>query len=41
MLAEFGCHQYQGYFFSRPVPAEQIPDLFDNTEQPERWNYQI
>mgnify|MGYP002152242525 CR=1 FL=1 len=41
LLAEFGCHQYQGYFFSRPVPAQQIPDLCANTSQPERWNYQI
>lgn len=41
MLAEFGCHQYQGYLFSRPVPAEQIPALFTNTEQPGLWNYQI
>jgi len=23
-LAEFGCHAYQGYLFSRPLPAEQF-----------------
>jgi EAL domain-containing protein (putative c-di-GMP-specific phosphodiesterase class I) len=23
-LAQNGCHAYQGYFFSRPVPAEQF-----------------
>jgi EAL domain-containing protein (putative c-di-GMP-specific phosphodiesterase class I) len=23
-LAEFGCHAYQGYFFSRPLPIEEF-----------------
>ncbi|PSL16755.1 diguanylate cyclase/phosphodiesterase [Marinobacterium halophilum] len=23
-LAEFGCHQYQGYLFSRPLPADEL-----------------
>lgn len=44
MLAGFGCHQYQGYFFSRPVPAEQIPDLVaDNRSRPlaDAGDYQI
>lgn len=43
LLAEFGCHQYQGYFFSRPVPASQIPALVaqSNAQQPTQWNFQI
>lgn len=24
-LMAFGCDQYQGYYFSRPIPAEEIP----------------
>lgn len=27
LLAEFGCHQYQGYLFSKPVPAEAMARL--------------
>lgn len=27
MLAQFGCDQYQGFFFAKPVPAENIPEL--------------
>lgn len=27
-LRDRGCHQGQGYFFSRPLPAEQVPELF-------------
>jgi len=44
MLAKFGCHQYQGYFFSRPVPADQIPGLVADSlsKQPTgASNYQI
>ena len=25
-LSEFGCHNYQGYYFSKPLPAEQISE---------------
>ena len=25
-LIAFGCDQYQGYYFSRPIPAEEIPE---------------
>jgi len=28
-LRERGCHQMQGYLFSRPVPAEEIPRLLE------------
>jgi EAL domain-containing protein (putative c-di-GMP-specific phosphodiesterase class I) len=27
ILRELGCLSAQGYFFSRPVPPEQIPQL--------------
>jgi EAL domain-containing protein (putative c-di-GMP-specific phosphodiesterase class I) len=37
LLKEFGCHQAQGYFFSRPVPAEEFARLLERnlTEVPE------
>jgi EAL domain-containing protein (putative c-di-GMP-specific phosphodiesterase class I) len=28
-LDSIGCDQYQGYFFSRPVPSNVVPTLFD------------
>jgi len=31
-LREIGCDELQGYYFSRPVPAREIPHLF------ERWD---
>jgi EAL domain-containing protein (putative c-di-GMP-specific phosphodiesterase class I) len=27
ILQEMGCQEIQGYFISRPVPAEKIPEL--------------
>ncbi len=27
VLAEYGCHTYQGYYFSPPLPAEQFEQL--------------
>lgn len=29
MLADFGCDEAQGYYFSRPVPASDITGYFD------------
>ena len=29
LLSEFGCEQYQGYFFSRPIPAEEFAQLLE------------
>ena len=26
-LAQHGCHQYQGYLFSRPLPIDQLEEL--------------
>ena len=28
LLGTLGCHQGQGYLFGRPVPIENIPDVF-------------
>ena len=30
LLAQLGCHQYQGYLFSRPIPAEQFVRRFSD-----------
>jgi EAL domain-containing protein (putative c-di-GMP-specific phosphodiesterase class I) len=27
-LSDYGCHFYQGYFFSKPLPPEQFADYF-------------
>jgi EAL domain-containing protein (putative c-di-GMP-specific phosphodiesterase class I) len=27
VLAAMGCHYYQGYFFSRPVPVDEFEEL--------------
>ena len=27
VLAVFGCDQYQGFFFARPLPADDIPPM--------------
>jgi EAL domain-containing protein (putative c-di-GMP-specific phosphodiesterase class I) len=29
-LRELGCHQYQGFFFSRPVPSNAILGLLSH-----------
>jgi EAL domain-containing protein (putative c-di-GMP-specific phosphodiesterase class I) len=29
-LARAGCHEYQGYYFSRPLPAEEITAILRN-----------
>ena len=29
LLSEFGCEQYQGYFFSRPISAEEFAQLLE------------
>ena len=34
LLAEQGCHAYQGYMFSRPLPLEAFED-FDHNQTPE------
>jgi EAL domain-containing protein (putative c-di-GMP-specific phosphodiesterase class I) len=28
MLVNYGCHKFQGYLFSRPLPADQADRLF-------------
>ena len=33
-LREIGCDQLQGYFFGRPVPAEQVPGLIERLSGP-------
>ncbi|MBV0932778.1 EAL domain-containing protein [Marinobacterium weihaiense] len=39
LLAEFGCHQYQGFLFSRPVPAPELAQLYrqSQTETEPAW----
>ena len=34
LLAEQGCHAYQGYLLSRPLPLEAFED-FDHNQTPE------
>ena len=31
-LASLGCHSYQGYLFSRPVPVEEFEKLLERQE---------
>ncbi|MDQ5910533.1 MAG: hypothetical protein QG599_2630 [Pseudomonadota bacterium] len=31
MLARFGCHAYQGYFFSRPLPLDQFEQFVQDS----------
>jgi diguanylate cyclase (GGDEF)-like protein len=33
-LMQHGCELYQGYFFSHPVPAEEIPDILLRSRRP-------
>lgn len=40
-LAEFGCQQYQGYLFSRPLPADDITRLCLQHQQAETQHYAI
>ncbi|MBD8070613.1 EAL domain-containing protein [Bacillus sp. PS06] len=41
LLKELGCMMGQGYYFSKPVPANQVPALVNEfAEQGQRRNYQ-
>ncbi|MBA4502351.1 sensor domain-containing protein [Marinobacterium marinum] len=40
-LAEFGCDLYQGYLFSRPLPASDITRLYREYTPPENEHYTI
>lgn len=33
LLAEFGCHQYQGYLFSKPLPASELLALYQQQQR--------
>jgi len=33
ILRDLGCHSAQGYYFSRPVPPEQIPELLADQQE--------
>jgi len=38
-LLEKGCEEMQGYYFSRPVPLEQLPSVLDDLQSLiARWN---
>ena len=32
MMAHFGCTELQGYFFSKPIPAQQLTTLLEKFE---------
>jgi EAL domain-containing protein (putative c-di-GMP-specific phosphodiesterase class I) len=33
LLTQFGCNNYQGYLFSRPVPADDIATLLQQQQR--------
>jgi EAL domain-containing protein (putative c-di-GMP-specific phosphodiesterase class I) len=35
LLAQLGCDQGQGYFMSRPIPADQLPGWIAGWKAPE------
>jgi EAL domain-containing protein (putative c-di-GMP-specific phosphodiesterase class I) len=35
-LAELGCRSGQGFYFARPIPADQVPDKLDQIEAARR-----
>ena len=41
LLAEFGCHQYQGYLFSRPLPADELLALYQQLDARAEQVYEI
>ncbi|MCG7908286.1 MAG: EAL domain-containing protein, partial [Candidatus Thiodiazotropha taylori] len=32
VLTHLGCEYVQGYYFSKPIPIEQIPEIVPSTE---------
>lgn len=36
ILAKLGCERYQGYYFSRPLPASEVRPLLDSDRTPAR-----
>jgi EAL domain-containing protein (putative c-di-GMP-specific phosphodiesterase class I) len=36
-LASLGCHAFQGYLFSRPVPAEDFERILLQEEEKGQW----
>ncbi len=37
-LRKAGCHNFQGYYFSRPLPATQVPDFIVDFQQQQGLN---
>ena len=35
-LRQVGCHNFQGYYFARPLPAAHVPDFIANFESQQR-----